>query len=102
MEGNSRIYSKQHRGCLIAADMRRYLATSAVTIQAEGPAGKGRVNAVVSYLLEAGGDVTGSTAERPGCRQDIQVQQLNENVFVLVKLCNRFILVLLAEVQGQH
>lgn len=79
--------------------MRRYLATSAVTIQAEGPAGKGRVNAVVSYLLEAGGDVT---AERPGCRQDIQVQHLSENLFVLVKPCNGFILVLLAEVQGQH
>lgn len=87
------MYSKQHRCCLIAADMRRYLATSAVTIQAKGPAGKGRVNAVVSYLLEAGGDV------REAC---LQVKDLSENLFVLVKLCNGFILVLLAEVQGQH
>lgn len=48
------MYSEQHRCYLMAANMKKYLATSVVTIQAKGPAGKGRVNAVVSYLLEMG------------------------------------------------
>lgn len=48
----------------MAADMRRHLATSAVTIQAKGPAGKGRVNAFVCYFLETGGEVTGAVLQR--------------------------------------
>lgn len=56
------MYSEQDRYCLMAADTRRHLATSAATIQAKGPAGKGRVNAVVSCLLEAGGDVRAAEA----------------------------------------
>lgn len=87
----------------MAADMRRYLTTSAVAIQAKASVeefvGEGSINAVLS--CHRGGDVAGAVLQS---RLTIgrMSKYLSENLFLPVKLCNRFTLVLLAEIQSQH